>query len=120
MPVDLTLLQTQTTLANLTRAVTAMQTTTLAHKIQQLKQQRSPDPIQQLQTEAIVELFDVVRQIQQALSPTPYIPGADAAAAARAAAEAAALQQKATAHATFVPAPPMSVSKAKAAMIRRR
>jgi hypothetical protein len=42
---------------------------TLALKIQQLRQSRSTDPIQQLQSQAIVELYDAVKQIQEAIWP---------------------------------------------------
>lgn len=41
----------------------------LGSKIQQLRSSRSPDRLQQLQTEAIVELYDVVKQIQESLTP---------------------------------------------------
>ena len=42
---------------------------TLSLKIQQLRQSRSTDPIQQLQSQAIVELYDAVKQIQEAIWP---------------------------------------------------
>ena len=42
---------------------------TLSLKIQQLRQSRSTDPLQQLQSQAIVELYDAVKQIQEAIWP---------------------------------------------------
>jgi hypothetical protein len=57
---------------------------TLSLKIQQLRQSRSTDPLQQLQSQAIVELYDVVKQIQEAIWPMlltiPDISGAREAA----------------------------------------
>ena len=41
----------------------------LSLKIQQLRQSRSTDPLQQLQSQAIVELYDAVKQIQEAIWP---------------------------------------------------
>ena len=72
------------------RAVAAINTMPLDVKIQWLKSNRSADAIQRMQSEAIVELYDVVKQIQKSLSSAPPIPGAEAAAAARAAAAKAA------------------------------
>ena len=42
---------------------------TLSGKIAELRRSRSADPVQQLQSEAIVELYDAVRQIQLAIWP---------------------------------------------------
>jgi hypothetical protein len=47
--------------------------TSLQYKANWLRQHRSTDPIQQMQTDAIVDLCDAVRQIQQALSALPII-----------------------------------------------
>jgi hypothetical protein len=41
----------------------------LSGKIMELKRTRSADPVQQLQTDAIVELYDAVKQIQEAIWP---------------------------------------------------
>ena len=41
----------------------------LSGKIAELRRGRSTDPVQQLQTDAIVELYDAVRQIQEAIWP---------------------------------------------------
>lgn len=59
-------------------------TTTLGFKLQWLKQHRSNDPVQQMQTDAILDLADAVRQIQDALYPLPglLIPDVSAARAA--------------------------------------
>ena len=51
--------------ATLARAAAKLTTSTLAFKIRSLRQSRSPDPIQQMQSEAIVELYDAVKQIQE-------------------------------------------------------
>jgi hypothetical protein len=57
---------------------------TLSLKIHQLRQSRSADPLQQLQSQAIVELYDVVKQIQEAIWPMlltiPDVSGAREAA----------------------------------------
>jgi hypothetical protein len=59
-------------------------TTTLGFKLQWLKQHRSTDPLQQMQTDAILDLADAVKQIQDALYPLPglLIPDVSAARAA--------------------------------------
>src|SRR6185436_4526428 len=43
--------------------------TTLQHKMNWLKTHRSTDPIQQMQTDAILDLCDAVKKIQQAIWP---------------------------------------------------
>jgi hypothetical protein len=56
----------------------------LSGKIAELRRSRSDDRVQQLQTEAIVELYDAVRQIQLAIWPIlstfPDVSGARDAA----------------------------------------
>jgi hypothetical protein len=56
----------------------------LVLKIHQLRQSRSTDRLQQLQSQAIVELYDVVKQIQEAIWPMlltiPDVSGAREAA----------------------------------------
>jgi predicted metal-dependent peptidase len=54
---------------NLTVASAKLNGLTLSGKIAELKRSRSSDPVQQLQTEAIVELYDAVKQIQEAIWP---------------------------------------------------
>ena len=53
---------------SLERGASSLQT-----KSKWLQQHRSNDPIQQMQTDAIVELCEAVRQIQQAMSTLPII-----------------------------------------------
>ncbi len=48
-------------------------TTSLRYKTNFLKQHRSSDPLQQMQTDAILDLYDAVREIQQALWPLSII-----------------------------------------------
>ena len=66
--------------------IEARLTASLPTKINQLRQSRSTDRIQQLQTEAIVDLYDAVKQIQEAIWPIllviPDVSGARDAAAA--------------------------------------
>lgn len=68
--------------------------TTIQFKTRWLKQHRSSDAIQQMQTDAIIDLADAVQQIQLAMSALPLmlpdVSGARAAAEAAAAAAAAA------------------------------
>jgi hypothetical protein len=49
--------------------VEARLTTSLSGKIQQLRQNRSTDKVQQLQTEAIIDLYEAVKQLQEAVWP---------------------------------------------------
>jgi hypothetical protein len=73
--------------AALARAEAKLTGPSLSYKIATLRRSRSPDPIQQMQTEAIVELYDAVRQIQVTIWPwLLLIPDVGAV---RAAAEAA-------------------------------
>jgi len=68
--------------------------TSIQFKANWLKQRRSSDAIQQMQTDAIIDLAEAVRQIQLAMSALPLmlpdVSGARAAAEAAAAAAAAA------------------------------
>ena len=64
---------------------------TLDFKIRWLKQHRSADPLKQMQSEAIVDLYEVVKHIQEAMSSLLPLPGADAVSAARDAASATAV-----------------------------
>ena len=50
-------------------ASTQLNGLSLSGKIAELRRSRSDDRVQQLQTEAIVELYDAVRQIQLAIWP---------------------------------------------------
>lgn len=43
----------------------------LGRNIQYLKQHRAPDKLQQTQSEAIIQLYEAVKQIQDALWPLP-------------------------------------------------
>jgi hypothetical protein len=65
-------------------ASTQLNGLSLSGKIAELRQSRSTDRIQQLQSEAIVELYDAVRQIQLAIWPMlaviPDVSGARDAA----------------------------------------
>lgn len=77
---------------NLARVSAKLAEPSLTTKIAQLRQSRSNDALQQLQSQTIVDLYDAVRQIQDAIWPLlatiPDISGArDAAAAAAAAAK---------------------------------
>lgn len=67
-------------LQKLSLAATKLHTPSLRSKIAELKRSRSPDHIQQLQTDAIVDLYDAVRQIQEAIWPMiTLIPDVEAA-----------------------------------------
>ena len=59
--------------------------TTIQFKANWLRQHHSNDPIQQMQTDAIIDLCDAVRQLQQAMSalpiPLPPVSAVRAAAA---------------------------------------
>ena len=78
MPTQFT---TKEMLSKLSYASTKLSGLTLPGKIQELKRNRSSDPIQQLQTEAIIELYEAVKQIQEAIWPILLIipDGIDAA-----------------------------------------
>jgi hypothetical protein len=78
MPTQFT---TKEILAKLSLASTKLTGLSLPGKIQELKRSRSSDPVQQLQTEAIIELYDAVKQIQEAIWPILLIipDGIDAA-----------------------------------------
>lgn len=72
---------------NLARVSATLSAPSLSTKIAQLRQSKSNDPLQQLQSQAIVDLYDAVRQIQEVIWPIlliiPDVSGArDAAAAA--------------------------------------
>ena len=79
-----TQLNAQTMSTQLTQAMTTLRT--LSFNIQFLKANRSADKLQQAQSEAIIQLYDAVRQIQDALWPLqsllvpPGISGAREAA----------------------------------------
>jgi hypothetical protein len=53
----------------LTRGSTKLVEPSLATKVAQLRQTRSTDPVQELQSQVIVGLYDAVRQIQEAVWP---------------------------------------------------
>jgi len=53
----------------LSRASTKLSEPSLASKVSQLRQTRSADPVQELQSQVIVGLYDAVRQIQEAIWP---------------------------------------------------
>ncbi len=63
------LLATQAQLAVLSRAAANLSSASLATRMQALRASRSPDMLQQLQTEAILGLYDAVKQIQEAIWP---------------------------------------------------
>ena len=69
----------ETMSTQLTKALSTLHT--LSFNIQWLKQNRSPDKLQQAQSEAIIQLYDAVKQIQDALWPLPslLIPNVGAA-----------------------------------------
>ena len=72
---------------NLVRASTKLAEPSLTTKIARLRQSHSSDALQQLQSQAIVDLYDAVRHIQEAIWPLlltiPDVSGVrDAAAAA--------------------------------------
>lgn len=67
--------------ANLAASIQAMQRAAMTLKLKAtwLRQHRSTDPIQQMQTDAIIDLCDAVREIQQAMSGMPNLfPDVDA------------------------------------------
>ena len=53
----------------LSRASTKLSEPSLASKVSQLRQTRSADPVQELQSQVLVGLYDAVRQIQEAIWP---------------------------------------------------
>ena len=65
MPVDVNSMTSVTAkvLMDMTRALS------LSGKIRRLNQSPSSDPIQQLQTEAIIELYEAVTRLQEAVWP---------------------------------------------------
>ena len=71
---------------NLTRVSAKLAEPSLTTKVAQLRQSQSNDPLQQLQSQTIVDLYDAVRQIQEAiwplLSTIPDVSAARDAAAA--------------------------------------
>ena len=60
---------TTKTLAQLAQVSTKLNASSLSNNIAELRRSRSTDRIQQLQTEAIVELYDTVKQLQDAIFP---------------------------------------------------
>ncbi len=68
MPVPINA-QAAANLESFKKAVPPLAGSKLSFKIKQLRLTQSHDQLQQLQTEAIVELYDVVKQIQEALWP---------------------------------------------------
>ena len=62
-------LSTTQMLQALTRASTKLAEPSLASKVMQLRQTRSVDSVQELQSQVIVGLYDAVRQIQEAIWP---------------------------------------------------
>jgi hypothetical protein len=53
----------------LTRAASKLTNPSLSSKIRWLQNHKSNDPLQQMQTDAIVDLFEAVKQIQEAIWP---------------------------------------------------
>lgn len=62
-------LTVQDALATLSMASEKLHAMSLRHKIEWLRQHRSADQLQQMQSDAIVELYEAVRQIQEAIWP---------------------------------------------------
>ena len=79
------------------RTLATQNTMSLEATVRWLQAHRSPDPIQQRQTDAIVELHAFVKQIRQALSFVPPSPGAGAIGRAREAAEKGGTAERTTA-----------------------
>jgi hypothetical protein len=84
MTTPMTVRATQDALASSMRGLERV-ITTIQFKANWLRQHHSNDPIQQMQTDAIIDLCDAVRQLQQAMSALP-IPFPDVSAARAAAA----------------------------------
>ena len=59
----------QKNVQTLARAAEKLNNPTLSSKIRWLQGHRSNDPLQQMQTDAIVDLFEAVKQIQEAIWP---------------------------------------------------
>jgi hypothetical protein len=59
----------QDSLRALALAAEKLNSLSLRGKVNWLRQHRSDDPLQQMQSDAIAELYDAVRQIQEALWP---------------------------------------------------
>jgi hypothetical protein len=77
----------QKNMQTLTQAAQKLNSAQLSFKIGWLRSHRSNDPLQQMQTDAIVELYDAVKQIQEHLWPMLIdIPDVSAVRAAAAAA----------------------------------
>lgn len=97
-------LTAQETLQSYARALEKLNATSLSFKIRKLRQTRSDDPVQQMQTDAIVELYDAVREIQEALWPMlitiPDVSGARDAA-----------QQAGSGQASTAPAPTLTTAR---------
>ena len=53
----------------LARAAEKLNNPTLSSKIRWLQGHKSTDPLQQMQTDAIVDLYEAVKQIQEAIWP---------------------------------------------------
>ena len=53
----------------LVRAAEKLNNPTLSSKIRWLQGHKSTDPLQQMQTDAIVDLYEAVKQIQEAIWP---------------------------------------------------
>jgi hypothetical protein len=69
MPLPISELSTQATVRALNLAAEKLNGLSLKGKVNWLRQHRSDDPIQQMQSDAIAELYDAVRQIQEAIWP---------------------------------------------------
>jgi hypothetical protein len=101
----LTLQQVQATLSVASERLHAM---SLKHKIEWLRQHRVADPVQQMQSDAIVELYEAVRQIQEAIWPMlALIPDVSAA-------------REAASQGGGAPTPAPAVSKASVSKLIRR
>ena len=69
MPLDASQLSTQASARALSLAAEKLNALSLRQKVDWLRQHRSSDPLQQMQSDAITELYDAVRQIQEAIWP---------------------------------------------------
>ena len=94
MPLSISEVSTQATVRALSIAAEKLNSLSLKGKVNWLRQHRSDDPLQQMQSDAIAELYDAVRQIQEAIWPMllviPDTSGAREAAAGGSAPAAAA------------------------------
>ena len=86
-----TQLNAQTMATQLTQAASTLRA--LSSNIRFLQANRSADKLQQVQSEAIVQLYDAVKQIQEALWPLPSLLIPDVQAAKDAAKSGAAAAQ---------------------------